>query len=138
MTPVHSRLQMGLVADGPCSYPMGPMKCFPSETTMNAWQEILGYIKTKVNTQSYQTWLRPTRFSHVSQEALVVRVPNREFQDWIQEHYGSLINEALAQLPLHLSKVQYVVEEDAEKKPMESGEGKAFQAKLDLSQSTIS
>jgi chromosomal replication initiator protein len=99
---------------------------------MNAWQEILGYIKTKVNTQSYQTWLRPTRFSHVNQEELVVRVPNREFQDWIQEHYSSLINEALAQLPLHLSKVQYVVEEGAEKKPMESGEGKAFQAKLDF------
>ena len=69
---------------------------FPSETTMNAWQEILDYLKTKVNTQSYQTWLRPTRFSHVNQEALVVRVPNREFQDWIQEHYERLINEALA------------------------------------------
>ena len=123
---------MGLVSNQVCSSLMGPTDCFPFETTMNAWQEILGYIKTKVNTQSYQTWLRPTRFSHVNQEVLVVRVPNREFQDWIQEHYSSLINEALAQLPLHLSKVQYVVEEDAEKKPMESGEGKAFQAKLDF------
>jgi len=66
---------------------------------MNAWQEILGYLKAKVNTLSYQTWLRPTLFSHVEQEELVVRVPNREFQDWIQEHYGSLINEAIAQLP---------------------------------------
>jgi chromosomal replication initiator protein len=111
---------------------MGPTDCFPFETTMNAWQEILGYIKTKVNTQSYQTWLRPTRFSHVDQEELVVRVPNREFQDWIQEHYSSLINEALAQLPLHLSKVQYVVEEDTGKKPIEPGDGKAFQAKLDF------
>ena len=93
---------------------------------MNAWQEILGYMKTKVNTQSYQTWLRPTRFSHVDQEELVVRVPNREFQDWIQEHYGSLINEALAQLPLRLSKVQYVVEDDGDKKPIESCRGKGI------------
>src|SRR5579863_5983114 len=105
---------------------MGPTVCSPVETTMNAWQEILGYIKTKVNTQSYQTWLRPTRFSHVNQEELVVRVPNLEFQDWIQEHYGSLINEALSQLPLHLSKVQYVVEAEGDKKPIDSGEGKAF------------
>ena len=117
MTPVPSSSQMGLVSDQVCSYPMGPADSFPSETTMNAWQEILGYLKSKVNTQSYQTWLRPTRFSHVNQEELVVRVPNREFQDWIQEHYGSLINEALAQLRLDLRKVQYVVEEDSEKKP---------------------
>ena len=132
MTPVVSRSQMGLVTDRLCSYPMGPRDCFPSETNMNAWQEILGYLKTKVNTQSYQTWLRPTRFSHVSQEGLVVRVPNREFQDWIQEHYGGLINEALSHLQLEPRKVQYVVEEDLEKKPSEAGDGKAFQAKLDF------
>jgi chromosomal replication initiator protein len=132
MTPVTTSSQMRLVSNQVRSSLMGPTDFFPFETTMNAWQEILGYIKTKVNTQSYQTWLRPTRFSHVNQEELVVRVPNREFQDWIQEHYSSLINEALAQLPLHLSKVQYVVEEGTEKKPMESGDGKAFQAKLDF------
>lgn len=115
-----------------CPYPMGQTSCFPSETTMNAWQEILGILKTKVNTQSYQTWLRPTRFSHVNQEALVVRVPNREFQDWIQEHYGSLINEALSQLHLDPRKVNYVVEEDPAKKPLEAGDGKSFQPKLDF------
>src|SRR5271156_1425590 len=96
--------------------------CFPSETTMNAWQEILGILKVKVNTQSYQTWLRPTRFSHVNQEALVVRVPNREFLDWIQEHYGSLINEALSQLRV----------EAADKKPVEIANREALQTKLDF------
>ncbi len=132
MTPVLSSSQLGLVSDRLCSHRMGPTNCFPSETTMNAWQEILGYLKVKVNTQSYQTWLRPTRFSHVNQEALVVRVPNREFQDWIQEHYGSLISEALTQINSDVRKVNYVIEEDPEKKPIESGDAKAFQAKLDF------
>ncbi len=132
MTPVLSSLQMGLLSDRMCSHPMGPTNCFPSESTMNAWQEILGYLKAKVNTQSYQTWLRPARFSHVTQDALVVRVPNREFQDWIQEHYGSLINEALSQLKSGPRKVQYVVEEDSGNKSIENGNGKAFQAKLDF------
>jgi chromosomal replication initiator protein len=99
---------------------------------MNAWQEILSYLKAKVNTQSYQTWLRPTRFSHTDRGALVVRVPNREFQDWIQEHYGGLIGEALEQLHLDFQKVHYVVEESAEKKPVEGGDSKALQAKLDF------
>ncbi len=92
----------------------------------------MGYLKVKVNTQSYQTWLRPTRFSHVNHEAIVVRVPNREFQNWIQEHYGTLINEALAHLNLDLQKVLYVVEEDSEQKQMEKGDTKAFQTKLDF------
>lgn len=132
MTPVHSSSQMGLVTDRVCSHPRVPADCLPPEITMNAWQEILGYLKAKVNTQSYQTWLRPTRFSHVDKEALVVRVPNREFHDWIQEHYGTLINEALSQLKSGLRKVQYVVEEDPDKKPIENGNGTAFQAKLDF------
>jgi len=132
VTPVLSSSQMGSVSDRLCFSLMGPTDCFPFETTMNAWQEILGFLKTKVNTQSYQTWLRPTRFSHVNQEELVVRVPNREFQDWIQEHYGSLINEALTQLHLDQRKVHYVVEEDPEKKPIETTNSKSFQAKLDF------
>jgi chromosomal replication initiator protein len=85
-----------------------------------------------VNAQTYQTWLRPTRFSHVSREELVVRVPNREFQDWIQEHYTSLINEALSELPLQINKVQYVVEEEPEKKSADAADRKAQQAKLDF------
>jgi chromosomal replication initiator protein len=132
VTPVLSSSLKGLVSDQLCFYLKGPTGCFSSETTMNTWQEILGYLKVKVNTQSYQTWLRPTRFSHVNHEEIVVRVPNREFRDWIQEHYGSLINEALSQLHLELRKVQYVVDEGSEKKTSGTSESKAFQAKLDF------
>ena len=132
MTPSLVSSQQSLVLNRQRSYPSEPATCIPSETTMNAWQEILGYLKSKVNTQSYQTWLRPTRFSHVSPEGLVVRVPNREFQDWIQEHYGSLINEALGHIHSDVRKVQYVVEEDAEKKSLEARESQALQTKLDF------
>jgi len=132
VTPVLSSSQKELVSDQQCSYRMGLTGCFPSETAMNAWQEILSYLKAKVNTQSYQTWLRPTRFSHADRGALVVRVPNREFQDWIQEHYGGLIGEALEHLHLDFQKVHYVVEESAEKKAVEAGDSKALQAKLDF------
>ena len=52
--------------------------------TMNAWQRVLNHLKAKVNSHSYQTWLRPTRFSHASSDTLVVRVPNREFEEWIR------------------------------------------------------
>jgi chromosomal replication initiator protein len=99
---------------------------------MNAWQEVLSYLKTKVNSQSYQTWLRPTRFSHTADQTLVVRVPNREFQEWIQENYSSAIHDALEKLPLGLKEVSYVFDERGEKKSPENGESKPKQARLDF------
>jgi chromosomal replication initiator protein len=99
---------------------------------MNAWQEVLNFLKTKVNPQSYQTWLRPTRFSHAANDTLVVRVPNREFEEWIQEHYGGLIHEALGSLGLEFQQVSYVFEESVERKTPENGEPRAVQGKLDF------
>jgi chromosomal replication initiator protein len=99
---------------------------------MNAWQEVLNFLKPKVNPQSYQTWLRPTRFSHVASDTLVVRVPNREFREWIHEHYGDLIREALGALGLNLLQVNYVFEEIVEGKTPENGELRAVQGKLDF------
>ncbi|MDE3181485.1 MAG: chromosomal replication initiator protein DnaA [Acidobacteriota bacterium] len=99
---------------------------------MNAWQEILGFLKAKVNPQSYQTWLRPTRFSHVADGSLVVRVPNRNFQDWIEEKYGSLITQALADLNSAYQRISYVVDDSPEAKSERSTEHKAVQGSLDF------
>jgi len=99
---------------------------------MNAWLQVLNYLKAKVNTQSYQTWLRPTRFSHVDNEAIVVSVPNPEFRDWIQEHYAGLIAEGLRQLNLSFKEIRYVFAETAEKRSLNSDATKPLQSKLDF------
>ena len=98
---------------------------------MNAWQEVLNHLKTQVNPQSYQTWLRPTRFSHTDDHTLFVRVPNREFQDWIQEHYGVIIRETLERLQASYHQVSYVFEENMGNKAGENGQ-KAVQGRLDF------
>ena len=99
---------------------------------MNAWQEVLNYLKTKVNPQSYQTWLKPTRYSHSEAETLVVRVPNQEFQEWIQEHFSNSIQEALEKLRLGFSDVRYTLEMQPEKKSSGNGDAKPRQGKLDF------
>jgi len=99
---------------------------------MNAWLQVLNYLKTKVNTQSYQTWLRPTRFSHVENEAIVVCVPNHEFQDWIQENYGGLVSEALDHLNTGFREIRYIFGENAEKKSVNGDDPKPLQTKLDF------
>ncbi len=99
---------------------------------MNAWQEILSYLKSKVNTQSYQTWLRPTRFGHAEQDILVVSVPNREFQEWLPEHYGALVQEALERLHLGFRAIRYTVEENVPKAGGENASARPLQAQLDF------
>jgi chromosomal replication initiator protein len=106
--------------------------CLPIDTAMNAWQEVLNYLKSKVNPQSYQTWLKPTRYSHSEAETLVVRVPNHEFQEWIQEHYSNGIQEALEKLRLGFSGIRYELEMQPEKKSSGNGEVKPRQGKLDF------
>jgi chromosomal replication initiator protein len=97
---------------------------------MNDWQKVLNYLKEKVNEQSYQTWLRPTRLAQISGTALYIQVPNREFQEWIQENYAALVREALEKARLPYSEVHYV--------PMRASSGpvpvppKAVQGRLDF------
>lgn len=99
---------------------------------MNAWQEILGYLKSKVNTVSYQTWLRPTRFSHVAEGNIYVRVPNHEFEDWIEEKYGSLITSALAELRMKYSRVSYLTDDAPAPSHGHASGAKPVQGKLDF------
>jgi chromosomal replication initiator protein len=99
---------------------------------MNAWLQVLNHVKPKVNTQSYQTWLRPTRFSHVENEAIVVRVPNREFQEWIEANYAGLVADALRDLNMGFTQIRYVLAQDAEKEDAKRDEAKPLQRELDF------
>jgi chromosomal replication initiator protein len=73
--------------------------------------QILGALEKKINRHSYDTWLKPTRFSHVSGKILVVRVPTAEFRN-IGEKYADLIGEAIDKLTLGFDDVQFVTAEE--------------------------
>jgi chromosomal replication initiator protein len=79
-------------------------------TALNPWMRILGALEKKVNRQSFDTWLKPTRFSHVNGRVLFVRIPTAEFQH-IGERYGDLIQEAIEGLHLDLDDVTFVTAE---------------------------
>ncbi len=76
---------------------------------MNAWQEALNEIKDRVNPQSFDTWLRPTRLIRLVPPTMYVQVPNREFEDWIQENFGALLREVLVRMDPPIKDVCYVV-----------------------------
>ena len=75
---------------------------------LNQWVRILGALEKKINRQSFETWLKPTRFSHINGKTLHVRIPSPEFQAGI-DRYGDLIAEAIDDLQLEIDEVQYTV-----------------------------
>jgi chromosomal replication initiator protein len=73
---------------------------------------ILGALEKKVNRHSYETWLKPTRFSHALGKVMFIRVPTPEFRH-IGDKYGDLIFEAVDNLGLEFEDFQFVtVDED--------------------------
>ncbi len=84
-----------------------------SNTTLtpNPWARILDALEKKVNRHSYDTWLKPTRYSHASNGILFVRIPTAEFR-LVGDKYADLIQEALDNLALGYEDVKFVTAED--------------------------
>src|SRR3954469_15823435 len=77
----------------------------------NPWARILDALEKKINRHSYDTWLKPTRYSHSSGGILFVRVPTVEFRH-AGDKYADLIQEALDVLELGFNEVKFVTPED--------------------------
>ena len=82
----------------------------------NPWIQILAALEKKVNRQSFETWLKPTRFSHIVDRTLYVLLPGEEFQH-IGEKYENLIYEAIESINLEIDDFVLLA---AEKAPDES------------------
>src|SRR5271168_2787617 len=77
----------------------------------NPWVRVLDALEKKVNRHSYDTWLKPTRYSHASNGVLFVRIPTAEFRH-VGDKYADLIQEALDNLGLGYEDVKFVTAED--------------------------
>jgi chromosomal replication initiator protein len=75
---------------------------------LNQWVRILGALEKKINRQSFETWLKPTRYSHVAERTLYIRIPSAEFLH-VGDRYADLIHEAIDNLGLELDNVVFQV-----------------------------
>jgi len=87
------------------------MSLSSSALSPNPWARILDALEKKVNRHSYDTWLKPTRYSHASNKILFVRIPTAEFRH-VGDKYADLIQEALDNLGLGYEDVKFVTAED--------------------------
>jgi chromosomal replication initiator protein len=77
-----------------------------ASAVLNYWVRILAALEKKINRQSFDTWLKPTKFSHMTGKMLYVRIPSAEFQH-IGQKYGDLIQEAIENLHLEIEGVTF-------------------------------
>ena len=83
------------------------MSVSSSTLAPNPWLRILDALEKKINRHSYDTWLKPTRYSHSSGGTLFVWVPKAEFCQ-VGDKYADLIQEALDNLGLEYQEVKFV------------------------------
>ena len=91
-------------------------------TVLNPWIQILAALEKKVIRQSFETWLKPTRYSHTTGRTLYVRVPSPEFQH-IGDKYGDLIQEAIDLQSLEFDDVSFVTAEEDPSIPPQRRDG---------------
>lgn len=60
------------------------------------WQGALAYIQGKVPKQVYDTWFTPIHLERIEGSTAQLAVPNKFFGDWLSQHYGPLLAEAIS------------------------------------------
>ncbi len=65
-------------------------------SVQSVWQETLAYIEAKVPKQVFDTWFTPIQLERIDDTTAHIGVPNKFFGDWLGQHYGDLLAEAVA------------------------------------------
>src|SRR5512134_2409430 len=77
----------------------------PGRGLMNLWDRILSSLQQKMNSQTFNTWLRPTQQLSAADGTLQIEVPSVLFAEWIHKNYMPLIQASARELAvgdLHL------------------------------------
>jgi chromosomal replication initiator protein len=77
------------------------------------WARVLERIEAKLNRHTFLTWFAPTRLLRDQGDALTVEVPDTTVRDWLLRHYGSILDEALAEVGRPGASVAFVAAADA-------------------------
>ena len=88
----------------------------------NKWQDALAYIQGRVPKQVYDTWFTPIHLERIEDSTAQLGVPNKFFGDWLHQHYGPLLSEAISAARGGLeTAITFVIFKQAKKQPDGSG-----------------
>ncbi len=73
------------------------------------WQETLAHLEQTLNPQHFATWIKPLRLIRIDKDLVRLEVGNRFVQDWIRDHYLTLIQETLSRIGAVSYRIQLEV-----------------------------
>ena len=76
------------------------------------WQECMKVIQGRINNLNYKMWFEPVTPIAVDNNSLVLKVPSLFFHDWLEEHYGTVVNETVRSVLGDSAKVEYRISDD--------------------------
>jgi chromosomal replication initiator protein len=80
---------------------------------MTLWDRILTMLQPKMNSQSFNTWMRPTHQISHDGTTLDVEVPSALFAEWIHKNYLPLIQESVRELDAGQFHLRFSARESA-------------------------
>ncbi len=81
----------------------------PQNEVDAVWISILAHVQPQVNSQSFKTWFEPIKPVKIENNEVFVTVPSQFFYEWLEEHYYSLISDALKKTLGPTAKLSYTV-----------------------------
>ncbi|RPI00557.1 MAG: chromosomal replication initiator protein DnaA, partial [Calditrichaeota bacterium] len=64
--------------------------------TEQLWNAVLDHIRREVNGNGFETWFKPIKPEKYEDNTLTIQVPSQFFYEWLESHYSSIINRAIA------------------------------------------
>ena len=79
-----------------------------SEKEKNIWQELLLRIEKRVKPQNFKIWFKPIQLHSLTQNELIIKVPNDFSKKWLKGRYLKIIEKEVAQLMGREIRIDFV------------------------------
>lgn len=93
----------------------------------NIWNESLAIIRENINPRSYQTWFAPLKAVSVTDNLIILSVPNKFFCEWLDNHYLTLLKNAVAQVAGQSLAIRYEI---MDQQPYSPYAGETFEPEI--------
>jgi len=76
-----------------------------------SWKKILDLLCNRIESQSYDAWIKPLSFLKLENGCLFIEVPDPFFKEWLEANYISLVKDAATEIIQENISVNLVIKE---------------------------
>ncbi|MDP5170760.1 MAG: chromosomal replication initiator protein DnaA [Bacteroidia bacterium] len=76
---------------------------------VDIWDACLQVIRNEIAPQSFETWFKPIKPLRLDNHILTIEVPSQFFYEWLEEHYVSLLKQAIMQTMGEVGRLEYSI-----------------------------